>query len=172
MRQAWRRWRLAILTLGILAQAGLAQAGTPQAPFAFLKPAYITNAYFSDQVTEGENGAVRPHSAVKALRNRASGPLGYLILDLILVKPGEHTLRLDIINQQGEKVGESGYPLIKMSKQGELPLYTAATPLSGKFSAGLWFFKIWDQVAHGTWYRLGVFSIMVVDVDEQSKIKQ
>ncbi|MBF0401511.1 MAG: hypothetical protein HQL90_12185 [Magnetococcales bacterium] len=129
----------------------------------FRQPAYITNAYFSDHITAGEDGAVRPLSVVKALRNHPTEPLGHLILDLMLVTPGLHHLRVDILNQQGNKVGGLHYPPVQSVKQGDLPLYTAASPITGNFSAGLWFFKVFDQVNNGTWYALDTFSIVVLD---------
>lgn len=146
-----------------------AKQHTKQAPSLFRQPAYITNAYFADQVVEGENGAVQPLSAVKALRRRASGPLGYLILDLMLTTPGVHTLRVDILNQRGDKVDTISYPPLKAAKQGDLPLYTAASPITGNFSAGLWFFKIFDQVNNGTWYALDTLGVVVLEAEKSEQ---
>lgn len=137
------------------------QLGSP-----FRQPVYITNAYFSDQIAEGKEGAIQPLSVVKALKNRPSGPLGYLILDLMLVTPGTHTLRIDIINQQGKQVDTLRYPPITTAKQDAFPLYTATNPISGTYSAGLWFFKLFDQINNGTWYAVDTFSIVVLDTEQ------
>ena len=150
---------LACLTVAL----GMLLATSVQANASFRQPAYMTNAYFSDQISEQADGSVRPMSAVKALRNHPSGLLGYLILDLMLVKQGAHSFRVEIIDQQGEKVGELTYPPVQAPKEGSVPLYTIATPITGLFSPGLWFFKVFDQLNSGTWYALDTFGVMVLD---------
>ena len=145
----------------VVSQAG--QRSTPQPPPQPRPPAYLSNAYFSDAVNETTDGVIRPLSVVKALRNQPSGRLGYLILDMVLVRRGRHTFRVEISNQQRQTVGTLNYPSVKTAKQGALPLYTAASPISGHFSAGLWFFKVLDQVDNGTWNALGTLAVVVVD---------
>ncbi|MEO5364464.1 MAG: hypothetical protein H7838_12690 [Magnetococcus sp. DMHC-8] len=152
-----------LLTAGLVIVLGWLWSLPGTAAPAFRQPAYITNAYFSDQVAEDDEGGVRPLSMVKVLHNQPSGLLGYLILDLLLIKPGVHAFRVEIISQQGDKVGEMAYPAVPTFKAGTLPLYTAAMPISGHFSPGLWFFKVFDRINNGTWYALDTFSIMVLD---------
>lgn len=132
----------------------------------FRQSVYITNAYFSDQVAEGKEGTIQPLSVVKALQNRPSGPLGYLILDLMLVTPGTHTFRIDILDQQSKRVDTLHYPPIHATQQGKLPLYTATNPILGHFPAGLWFFKIFNQINYGTWRALDTLSIVVLETEK------
>ncbi|MEO5350677.1 MAG: hypothetical protein H7836_13695 [Magnetococcus sp. YQC-3] len=155
-----------ILLVCLTVALGMLLATPVQAATAFRQPAYITNAYFSDQISEQADGSIRPMSAVKALRNRPSGLLGYLILDLMLVKRGAHSFRVEIINQQGEKVGELTYPPVEAPTEGSVPLYTIATPITGLFSPGLWFFKVFDRLNNGTWSALDTFGVMVLDPEK------
>ena len=145
---------------------GLISSGLLHAASSFRQPAYITNAYFSDKMTEEENELLRPLAVVKALRSRTSGVVGYLVLDLLLVDQGEHHFKVNILNPQGEKVTDLVYPPVHVSKQGDLPLYTAAGAVSGSFYPGIWFFKVFDQVDSNNWSALGTFSIMVLDMEQ------
>lgn len=155
-----------ILLLCLTVALGMLLATSAQASASFRQPAYITNAYFSDQISEQADGSIRPVSAVKALRNHPSGLLGYLILDLMLVKRGAHSFRVEIIDQQGEKVGDLTYPPVEAATEGNVPLYTIATPITGFFSPGLWFFKVFDRLNNGTWYALDTFGAMVLDPEK------
>lgn len=137
-----------------------------QAAPNFRQPAYITNAYFSDKIEEEENKGVRPLAVVKALRSRSSGVLGYLILDLVLIKEGLHHFKVSIINPQGDKVTDLTYPPVEKKGGTPYPLYTAAAAASGNFPPGIWFFKVWDRVNDGTWFALDTFSVMVIDPDK------
>ncbi|MBF0183818.1 MAG: hypothetical protein HQM06_05445 [Magnetococcales bacterium] len=145
----------------LLAWLCMAQAWAEKSVPQFRQPAYISNAYFADQLRESTAGQMQPRAILRALRASSSGPLGHLVLDLIPVKPGRHHLRVDVLNQQGEKAGEFSFPEMVVLQRGELPLYTASVPISGQFAAGVWFFKIYDQVDHGTWYALDTLAILV-----------
>ncbi|WP_130472996.1 hypothetical protein, partial [Candidatus Magnetaquicoccus inordinatus] len=87
------------------ANSGLASAQTALPPLR--QPAYISNAYFTERLQEDAQGRLRS-TPLHALSYRASGELGYLVLDLILVKPGRHQLRVELFTQQGDKAGTLG----------------------------------------------------------------
>ncbi|MBF0096994.1 MAG: hypothetical protein HQM04_10535 [Magnetococcales bacterium] len=129
------------------------------------QPAYVSNGYFAEQLQQNEPKTPQAQSVVKSLRNRSSGTLGYLLVDLMLLKPGQHQLRVDVLNQQGDKAGELPFPEMAPVTAGRLPLYTAAVPIAGRFTEGLWFFKILDQVDHGTWYALATLAITVLEAE-------
>lgn len=147
-----------ILVVSFLASPSMARAGS-----TYRQPAYITNAYFSDKITEEENEVLRPLAVVKAFRSRSSGVVGYLILDLMLVKQGVHHFKVDIITPNGDKITDLVYPPVQLSKSGDLPLYTAAGAISGDFPSGLWFFKVFDRVNNSASSTLGTFAIMIID---------
>ncbi|WP_193771436.1 hypothetical protein, partial [Candidatus Magnetaquicoccus inordinatus] len=87
----------------------------------------------------------------------------------ILVKPGRHQLRVELFTQQGDKAGTLHFPEIAAVQQGTAPLYTASVPIKGRFTTGLWFFKIQDQIDHGTWYALDTLAIMVLQATPETK---
>ena len=147
----------------------LVSSGLLDAAPSYRQPAYITNAYFSDKMTEEENELLRPLAVVKALRSRTSGVVGYLVLDLLLIEQGEHHFKVNILNPQGDKVTDLVYPPVRVSKPGDLPLYTAAGAVSGSFYPGVWFFKVFDQVDSDHWVALGTFSIMVLDMEKPKR---
>lgn len=160
-------YRLALLQVYlVLLLACLVFPDPVQAGRSYRQPAYITNAYFSDKITEEENEVLRPLAVVKAFRSRSSGVVGYFILDLVLVKRGVHHFKVDIMNPGGKKVTDLVYSPVQLSKEGDLPLYTAAGSISGNFPPGIWFFKVFDRVNNGTWSALGTFSIMILDPGE------
>ncbi len=135
----------------------------------YRQPAYISNAYFSDKMAEQGGETIQPLAVVKALRTRPTGVVGYFILDLILAHKGTHHFKVNIINQDGEKITDLVYAPVKSTQAETLPLYTAAGAISGEFSPGLWFFKVYDRVGNGNWQPLGAFSIMLLDPDRVSR---
>ncbi len=132
----------------------------------YRQPAYISNAYFSDKMAEQGGETIQPMAVVKALRTRPTGVVGYFILDLILAHKGTHHLKVNIINQDGDKITDLVYAPVASPKDETLPLYTAAGAISGDFSPGLWFFKVYDRVDRGNWQPLGAFSIMLLGPDQ------
>ncbi|MBF0371659.1 MAG: hypothetical protein HQL52_19660 [Magnetococcales bacterium] len=145
-----------VLAVTLLILPSLAQAGK------YRQPAYITNLYFSDKMArEGE--FVRPLAVVKALRPRPSGTVGYVILDLLLVDPGVHHFKINILDNKAKKVTELAFEGVAMPKGGALPLFTAAGAVSGAFTPGVWFFKVYDQVDQGPWKALGTFAVTVIE---------
>ncbi len=144
----------------------------PTALPSLRQPAYVSNGYFAEQLQHNAQKSLQAQSVVKSLRNRPAGALGYLIVDLMLLKPGRHQLRVEVLNQQGNKVGELPFPEMEPVTAGRLPLYTAAVPIAGRFTEGLWFFKILDQVDHGTWYALATLAITVLEAEPLPKEAQ
>ena len=165
-RRWWVRIGLALLALPLLMliQTG-AQGGN------YRQPAYISNAYFSDKMAE-QGDSIQPMAVVKALRTRPSGVVGYFILDLILAHKGTHHFKVNIINQEGEKITDLVYAPVESPKSEILPLYTAAGAISGEFTPGLWFFKVYDRVDNGNWQPLGAFSIMLLDPGRMRPLTQ
>ena len=141
---------------------GLLWIAAPAAAGKYRQPAYISNAYFSDKMSE-EGDVVRPRSVAKALRARTTGVVGYFILDLVLTTQGTHLFKVNIINNAGEKTTDLIYAPVSAPPGEELPLYTAAGAISGEFAPGIWFFKVYDRVDDGLWHHLGAFSIMILD---------
>ena len=144
-----------------------------QSPVPLLRqPAYISNGYFAEQLQSKEQKGLQAKSVAKNLRNRPDGALGYLVVDLMLLKPGRHQMRVDVLNQHGDKAGELPFPEMAPVTAGKVPLYTAAVPIAGRFTEGLWFFKILDQVDHGTWYALATLAITVLEGEPSKKEAQ
>lgn len=130
------------------------------------QPAYISNAYFSDKMVE-QGDVVQPTSVVKALTPRSRGVAGYFILDLVLTRSGSHHFKVNVIDSKGEKATDLDFPPVSAKQDDQLPLYTAASGLSGAFFPGLWFFKVYDQLNGGLWDHLGTFSIMMIGPDAE-----
>jgi hypothetical protein len=155
------------LFCGMILSPGLSLA-KPAKKIVYRQPAYISNAYFSDTIArEGKN--IEPITVMKALQpRRADEEVGYFILDLILTMPGRHEFKVSILDKSGDKVSELNYPLVKAPKDIDQPLYTAVGSISEKIGPGLWFFKVYDRVNKGTWYRLGIFAITVLPADKDN----
>lgn len=127
---------------------------------SFRQSAYIANAYFSDRmVQKGET--MQPMSVVKTLRTNTNGMAGYFVLDLVLTVRGEHHFKVDVLDQDGKVVTRLDYPPVKVAKEDHLPMYTAAGAITGKFTPGLWFFKVYDQLDRKKWEHLGTFGVLV-----------
>ncbi len=138
-----------------------------QATSRYRQPAYISNAYFSDEIAkDGEQ--IQPLTVIKSLHTRDSGEVGYFILDLVLTHPGRHEFKVNILNKSGNKVMELTFPKVKAPKKSRLPLYTAVGSISGKVYPGLWFFKVYDRVNSSMWHRIGVFAITIADPDDEN----
>lgn len=150
-----RPWPALLLLAMLLLMASTSQAAK------YRQPAYITNTYFSDKIVEDDDGVIRPLSVVKALRHRSSGVVGYLILDLMLVKRGVHRFKVDIITPRGKKISELAFAPVQHTKRGDNPIYTAAGAVSGNFAPGVWFFKVFDRVNNGNWVALATLSITI-----------
>ncbi|MBF0448558.1 MAG: hypothetical protein HQL67_10180 [Magnetococcales bacterium] len=133
----------------------------------YRKPAYISNAYFSDKMSETKD-QIQPLSIVKALEAQTDGVIGYFVLDLILTQSGSHNFKVNILNQAGDKVTDLTFPQVEAPKESVFPLYTAAGSVSGDIHPGLWFFKVYDRVDSDVWHSLGTFSIMVVSPEEKN----
>ncbi|MBF0125890.1 MAG: hypothetical protein HQM02_01635 [Magnetococcales bacterium] len=131
-------------------------------PKVYRQPAYITNAYFSDKMSQ-KGETVHPLSVVKALQIRSNGVLGYFVLDLVLTAGGMHRFKVDILDQTGKAATALQFPPVQVQKKDLLPVYTAAGAISSELDSGLWFFKVYDQVNKGDWNLLGTFSVMVMD---------
>ena len=136
---------------------GLLWIAAPAAAGKYRQPAYISNAYFSDKMSE-EGDVVRPRSVAKALRARTTGVVGYFILDLVLTTQGTHLFKVNIINNAGEKTTDLIYAPVSAPPGEELPLYTAAGAISGEF-AGLHRFTdmfglLSDECRFGEYYLL------------------
>lgn len=138
---------------------------------SFRQPAYISNAYFSDKMVE-QGDAVQPTSVVKALKPRSRGVAGYFILDLVLTRSGSHHFKVNVIDGKGDKATDLDFPPVQAKQDDQLPLYTAASGLSGAFFPGLWFFKVYDQLDGGLWEHLGTFSIMMIGSDAEKSDKE
>ncbi|MBF0341481.1 MAG: hypothetical protein HQL95_11055 [Magnetococcales bacterium] len=133
---------------------------------SYRQSAYISNAYFSDKMAmKGEN--MQPMSVVKALRSGSGGMVGYFVLDLVLTAPGMHHFKVDILDQESNLITQLDYPPVKAAKEDKLPMYTAAGTISGKFTPGMWFFKVMDQLDKKPWENLGTFGILVVPPREE-----
>ena len=155
--------RLLLLVCVVLTVGALFYALPLSAEPNYRQPAYITNAYFSDKMTEEESAVLRPLAVVKTLNSRSSGVMANLILDLMPIKAGVHHFKVHILNPEGEKMTDLTYPPVQVAA-GETPsLYTVIGAVSGQFSPGAWFFKVFDQVNEGKWLGLGTFAIMVRD---------
>jgi hypothetical protein len=137
----------------------------PVAKNIYRQPAYISNAYFSDKIAE-DGEQIQPVTVIPALQTRIAGEVGYFIMDLILTHQGRHEFKVNILDKSGENVMALTYPLVKTPKESLLPLYTAVGSISGKVSPGLWFFKVYDRVNGGMWYKLGLFAITIAAPEE------
>ncbi|MBF0383335.1 MAG: hypothetical protein HQL69_20135 [Magnetococcales bacterium] len=160
-----RRFLAALTCLTIMLGLFLS-SGPAQAKSSYRQPAYVSNAYFSEKMTERDS-QIQPLAVVKALQTRTSGVVGYFILDLILTHPGKHEFKVNIINRSGEKITDLSYPMISAPKNGSFPLYTAVGSISGEVYPGIWFFKVYDRVNGTAWQNIGTFAIMILDQAEK-----
>ncbi|MBF0212880.1 MAG: hypothetical protein HQM00_04850 [Magnetococcales bacterium] len=127
----------------------------------YRQPAYITNAYFSDKMTQ-KGETMQPRSVIKALRVSSEEVSGYFVLDLMLTSSGMHHVKVDILDHQGTLATRLDYPPIQATREEQLPMFTAAGTVAGDLAPGLWFFKVYDQVDKKEWENLGTFAIQVV----------
>jgi len=139
-----------IIALLILFSASVVKADR------YRQPAYVTNAYFTDNlISEGNQS--KPNHIVNVVRSHYKDTRGYLVLDLIIDK-GTHFISIDILDSEGRKFESYDFPRAVADKNDFI--LSLNLHYGGDLPDGGIFFKLYDKFENKGKTVLGTFRIL------------
>ncbi|MBF0309882.1 MAG: SPOR domain-containing protein [Magnetococcales bacterium] len=125
-------------------------------------PAFLINAFFSNQYNRGHGTLWNTATVVKALPMRTDGALGFFVLDVLLVAPGRHQVAVEITDTTHHRLAEMVFDEVDTGQ--EESVFTAAVGLEGNsLGTGRLFFKVFDRRKGEQPRLLGTSSILLMD---------
>ncbi|MBF0611217.1 MAG: hypothetical protein HQL55_08835, partial [Magnetococcales bacterium] len=126
------------------------------------RPAFTTNAYFSDKLITVD-GYLQPNAVINVLPSDRPGELGFLVLDMILVK-GIHHFSV-VIRGEGEKQpGDMRFEAVEADQDGTI--YTAVGVIEGPLPAGWLTFRVVDRLNDRDASDVGVYRILAKELPQ------
>ena len=139
-----------IITLLMLSSTSVVKADR------YRQPAYVTNAYFTDNlISEGNQS--KPNHIVNVVRAGFKDTRGYLVLDLIIDK-GTHFISIDLLDSEGKKFESHDFPRAVADKNDFM--LSLNLHYGGDLPDGGIFFKLYDKFGNKGKTVLGPFRIL------------
>ncbi|MCV6590636.1 MAG: hypothetical protein OIF57_16660 [Marinobacterium sp.] len=107
----------------------------------YLKPAYITNAYFTNNIVD-VGGFTQPDSVFNVLAANEAQASAMLVMNLLLDK-GTHRIEIDILDADGNKIDELRFEPLEAAEDNWT--YTLTGQFGGSYTPGGLFFKAYDR---------------------------
>ena len=123
----------------------------------YQQPAYITNVYFCNALTQQKN-SVRPDIILTTLKANDKETVAHMVINLVGNK-GVHKLKVTILDKLGNVLLES-LNFEAWETKGDDEPFTATARFAGRFPEGGIFFKVFDIYNNAPQTQIGIFRLM------------